>query len=66
MKFLILSLNNTATIVFYLSFISFVLFILNDKSFWKESLIVFIISLIICLFTPNSIEEQALFFKIFK
>lgn len=61
--FIIVSLNNTATYLFWVSFISFLIFITNENILYKHAFFIMIISLIICSFTPNKNEYRKFFQK---
>lgn len=61
-KFLIASVNHTASTGLILSFIAFILFALKGISFYKGALISTFVCLGITLITPNE-EERKKFFE---
>jgi hypothetical protein len=59
--FLLASLNNTATFLFWASFVAFLVFTCHGIVFYNHAFWVMIVSLVVCFLTPN-IEERKEFF----
>jgi hypothetical protein len=62
MNFVIASVNNAATYLFWASFIAFLVFTVHGIALYKPAFWVMVVSLVIATATPNK-EERAEFFK---
>ena len=63
MRFLIMTINGTASSVGMLAFIAFVLFTLYNIGYSKQAFIVFCVCTVITFFTPNKSEIDSYWLK---
>ena len=60
-KFLLASLNNTASYVSLLSFIAFLVLLCHGIAFYKHAFWIMVVALIIAFLTPNTKEYKKFF-----